>query len=73
MYETIKEINGIINGFVWGPYMLALLVGTGIYLSIRTGFLQATRFGWIMKNTIGTLFKKSEKKDECCQHADICV
>ena len=42
--------------------MLVLLVGTGIYLSIRTGFIQVRKFGYIMKNTIGTLFAKRDKE-----------
>ena len=44
MLDKIYEINDIINGLVWGPYMVALLVGVGIYLSIRLGFLQVFRF-----------------------------
>ena len=44
--------------------MLILLVGSGVYLSIRTGFLQVRWFGFIMKNTVGSLFKKSEKKEK---------
>ncbi len=35
MVQTIESVNGIINGFVWGPVMLALLVGTGILLTDR--------------------------------------
>mgnify|MGYP001538582252 FL=1 len=35
--DKIIEINSAVNGFVWGPIMLALLVGTGIYLSFRVG------------------------------------
>lgn len=61
MMEWITKINGIINDFVWGPIMLTLLVGTGIYLTIRTRGIQVTKFGYIMKNTLGTLFKKSTK------------
>jgi len=64
LLDMVTEVNKVLNNFAWGPIMLVLLVGTGVYLSIRTGFLQATKFGWIMKNTIGTLFKKSEKKDD---------
>ena len=56
--ETISNINSVVNGFAWGPVMLVLLVGTGIYLSIRCGFLQAGRFGFVMRNTVGSLFSK---------------
>jgi len=59
--EVIEKINGPLNSFAWGPIMLVLLVGTGVLLSARTGFVQVRRFGYIMKNTIGSLFKKSDK------------
>ena len=59
--EKVTEINGIINSFAWGPIMLVLLVGTGILLSVGTGFIQVRKFGYIMKNTIGTLFKKKNR------------
>ena len=34
------ELLNSIDSFVWGPPLLVLLVGTGIFLSLRTGFLQ---------------------------------
>lgn len=58
--DFIYEINDKINGLVWGPYMIFLLVGVGIYFSVRLGFLQMFRFGYIWKHTIGKAFKKSE-------------
>ena len=58
--DKIIEINSAINGFVWGPIMLALLVGSGIYLSIRVGFIQFSKIGYWWKNTIGKIFTKSE-------------
>ncbi|MBR3144885.1 MAG: sodium:alanine symporter family protein [Clostridia bacterium] len=61
--EYVELVNGKINDFAWGPVMLVLLVGTGIFLSARTGFVQVRKFGYIMKNTIGSLFKKKDKKD----------
>ena len=61
MVEKITAINDAVNSFVWGPVMLILLVGTGIYLSCRTGFIQFRKFGYIMRNTIGSLFRKSKK------------
>ncbi len=60
MQETINNINGVINGFVWGPIMLILLVGTGIYYTIRTGFPQICHLGHALKNTLGKIFDKSE-------------
>jgi AGCS family alanine or glycine:cation symporter len=45
--------------------MLSLLIGTGLLLSIRMGFPQFTKFGFVMKNTIGSLFStKQHHKDE---------
>ncbi len=55
---TISEFVDKLNGIAWGPWMLILLVGTGIYLTIRTGFPQIVKFGYAMKNTIGKVFNK---------------
>ena len=55
---TFTDILDKLNAAAWGPWMLALLVGTGIYLSIRTGFLQFRKFGYAMKQTIGKIFQK---------------
>ena len=57
---TIEEIVGKLNDLAWGPWMLLLLVGTGVYLTWRVGFLQIRKFGYAMKNTIGKIFQKSE-------------
>lgn len=56
--EIIERINGVINGFIWGPVMLVLLVGTGIFLTIRVGFLQVSHIGLWMKGTFGAMLKK---------------
>ncbi|MBQ8144349.1 MAG: sodium:alanine symporter family protein, partial [Butyricicoccus sp.] len=60
MLETITSINSALNSFAWGPIMLALLVGTGVYLTARTGWIQVRWFGYIMKNTVGSLFSKKK-------------
>ena len=57
----VKLINGKLNAFAWGPVMLILLVGTGVYLTVRTHCIQVTKFGYIMKNTVGSLFRKKGK------------
>ena len=55
---NLADIVGKLNGIAWGPWMLILLVGTGVYLSARVGFLQFRKFGYAMKNTIGKVFAK---------------
>ncbi len=57
---TFSDIVAKVNDFAWGPIMLILLVGTGIYFSCRMGFLQFRKFGYAMKNTIGKMFQKHE-------------
>ena len=37
------ELLNSIDSFVWGPPLLVLLVGTGIFLTLRLGFLQVSR------------------------------
>ena len=63
MIKTITEINSTINGFDWGLPMMILILGVGIYLSIRCGFPQFRHFAHIMKNTLGKAFEKNEKKE----------
>ncbi len=58
--EMIANINSTINGLVWGVPAMILIVGTGIYMSCGIGFKQFTRFGYVMKNTIGKAFSKAE-------------
>ncbi|MGM9607916.1 MAG: alanine/glycine:cation symporter family protein [Oscillospiraceae bacterium] len=59
--DIVTSVNGAVNSFAWGPIMLLLLVGTGVFLTIRTGCIQVRKFGYIMKNTVGSLFKKKDK------------
>lgn len=63
MISIITEINATINGFVWGLPMMLLILGVGVYLSVRCGFPQFYHFLHIMKNTAGKAFEKTEKKE----------
>lgn len=44
-----EKIIDSINGVVWGPAMLVLLVGTGIFLTFRLGFLQISQLPYALK------------------------
>ncbi len=56
--KGVEAVNGEINGVVWGIFGLALLIGTGIIVTLCTKFFQVTHIGHWWKNTIGSLFKK---------------
>jgi len=58
MLDKIAEINGSINGVVWGVWGLALLIGTGIITTLITKVFQVSHLRHWWKNTIGSMFKK---------------
>jgi AGCS family alanine or glycine:cation symporter len=60
MLEMISKLNGIVNDFVWGVPAMVCIIGVGLLLSIRTGFVQIRKFPYALKTTIGKVFKKSE-------------
>lgn len=47
---NFSEIIAAVNNFVWGPVMLALLMGTGIFLTIRLKFLPWRNLGYALKS-----------------------
>lgn len=57
--EKLSNILTAIDDFVWGPVMLILLVGTGIFLTIRLRFLTWRNLGYAIKKTLS---KDSRKK-----------
>ena len=51
----MKELSNVVSAiddFVWGPVMLVLLVGTGIYLTFRMRFLTWRNLGYALKRTL---------------------
>ena len=56
---AIMELMDTINAFVWGPPMMIILVGTGIFLTIRLGGIQFRKSGYAWK----LIFKGAFKKD----------
>ncbi len=63
MLEIVKTINDALNGFIWGVPAMVCIIGVGLYLAIRTGFLQIRKFGYAMKCTVGRMFKKKDAAD----------
>ena len=53
------RINGVINSWVWGPPMLALIICTGIYITLRTRFFQISEAKDVSNRTWLAIFTKS--------------
>lgn len=53
-----------LNGILWGVPLIALMLLTGLYFTIRSGFFQFRYFGWILKHTVGTITQKNTKVSE---------
>ena len=63
MLNVIETINSAVNNFVWGVPAMICIFGVGLYLSIRTGFLQIRKFPYAMRTTLGRVFRKREASD----------
>jgi len=55
---AIMNFLTILDNFVWGPPMMVVLVGTGIFLTIRLGFPQFLHSSYAWKLVFKGAFKK---------------
>ena len=62
-YEKIFDLVTKVDDFVWGPAMLVLLVGTGIFLTIRVGFLTWKNLGYAIKSTLSKEARTQKRGD----------
>ncbi|MDD3877914.1 MAG: sodium:alanine symporter family protein [Bacteroidales bacterium] len=63
MIETLNEWIKAYNEYIGGYLILALLLPTGIFFTIKFRFLQITKFGHAFKIVAGKFSKKSEPGD----------
>ena len=64
------ELLNEIDSFVWGPPLLVLLVGTGVFLSLRLGFLQVAR----LPKALSLIFKaKSQGEGDTSSFKALCT
>ena len=63
MLQMIEEMNNAVNNFVWGVPAMICIIGVGLYLSLRTHFIQIRKFPYAIKTTIGRIFRKKEASD----------
>ena len=65
MLELLKALDA----FAWGPPLLILLVGTGIYLTIRLGLLQVAR----LPKAFQLIFTKDKGHGDVSSFAALCT
>ncbi|WP_032093595.1 alanine/glycine:cation symporter family protein [Necropsobacter rosorum] len=68
---SLETILSSINSFIWGPPLLILLSGTGLYLTLRLGFIQIIH----LPRALVYLFKKErgQKKGDVSAFAALCT
>ena len=76
--DTVEKINGILNRFIWGPYMLVFFLLVGAMFTIRTGFFQITQIKRWMDATILSVFKdrkvlKTDDQHSISQFQSLCT
>ena len=63
MLQIIETVNTAVNNFIWGVPAMVCIFGVGLYLSIRTGFLQIRKFPYAIRTTLGRIFRKRDASD----------
>jgi AGCS family alanine or glycine:cation symporter len=54
--DQLHAFERALNGYVWGGPMIVLLIGTGLLLTVLTGFVQFRRLGTALREVLGHIF-----------------
>ena len=65
----LEKIVSQVNGFVWNPALVVLLIAAGLYFSFRTRFVQVRRFKLMLKS----LFSKKEGAQGISSFEAFCI
>ena len=60
LQQIVGFFTGTLNTVAWLYIFLPFAVLGGLFLTVRTGAVQFTRFGYAMRNTVGKMFRKTE-------------
>ena len=68
--EAVTSILNKIDSFLWGAPLIILLIGTGIFLTVKLGFLQVSRLPLALK----LIFKaENQGKGDVSSFKSLCV
>lgn len=67
--QNLQSLMETLSGWVWGPYMLILIVGTGIFLTFRLLFLQFRLLPLAFKQVFGKHDKVKSADGDISQFA----
>lgn len=61
--ENLENVLALINSWIWGKWLIFVLLGLGVLYTFTNGFIQVKHFRFIMKKTLIDSFKSrnSEK------------
>lgn len=60
--QAVKNVNGYLNNFIWGPIMLVFFLLVGLMFTARTKVFQVSHVKYWLDVTFLSLFKKGNKK-----------
>ena len=72
MLSTIESVNSAVNNFIWGVPAMICIFGVGLYLSLRTRFLQIRKFPYAIRTTLGRMFRKRDASKKYIISDEIC-
>ncbi len=64
MLENIMDFASVIDRFLWGPWTMIFIAAVAVFLTLKSKFFQFRKFGYILKNTFGKIFQKSEVREK---------
>jgi alanine or glycine:cation symporter, AGCS family len=62
--EAMFDLIGLVNSIIWGPPMMVLLIGTGIWLTLGTRFIQIQQFIPAWRLTLRGAFRHRPSEEE---------
>lgn len=55
--ENLEKVISLLNSWIWGKWLVFVLLGLGILYTFTNEFVQVKHFKWIMKKTLIDSFK----------------